>query len=267
MFRSALLTFVGSFLAFVVDFSFAQEEGGHRPLPGTPELKLEGDIASLLVEQADDFLLKELEASVDRRARFWKRDFSSPEKYAESIEPNRKWLAHILGVRDKRVEDMEIHYHSTTADSSLLAETDHFVAHDVHWPAFGDVTGTGLMLVPLDDSIVADVIAIPDANQTPEQIAGFEPGLEPREQFARRLAESGCRVLIPLLINREERMPKLSHREFLYRSAFELGRHLIGYEVQKVLALTNWFEELPGGFRRKTGVVGWGEGGLVAFYA
>ena len=28
----------------------------------------------------------------------------------------------------------------------------------------------------------------------------------------------------------------LTNREFLYRSAFELGRHLIGYEVHKVLA-------------------------------
>ena len=32
---------------------------------------------------------------------------------------------------------------------------------------------------------------------------------------------------------------RLTNREFLYRSAFELGRHLIGYEVQKVLALVD----------------------------
>ena len=69
-------------------------------------------------------------------------------------------------------------------------------------------------------------------------------GVPPESQFARRLAESGCRVLVPTLIDRrlehfevEGRKSKgLTYREFLYRPAFELGRHLIGYEVQKVLA-------------------------------
>ena len=28
----------------------------------------------------------------------------------------------------------------------------------------------------------------------------------------------------------------MSSREFLFRPAFQLGRHLIGYEVQKILA-------------------------------
>jgi dienelactone hydrolase len=258
-------------LASVVSIAFciahAQDQPQAEKLEETQLLKLEGDIASLLVNQADDFLLKELKDSVGRRAQHWNRDFSSPEKYTESIEPNRKRLAHILGVRDKRAEDVVIHYNATTADSSVAADTENFVVHSVSWPAFGDVTGTGLMLVPKDDSIVADVIAIPDANQSPEQIAGLLPGLASEEQFARRLAESGCRVMVPLLINREDRRDKLTNREYLYRSAFELGRHLIGYEIQKVLALSDWFEALPGGTKRKTGVVGWGEGGLIALYA
>ena len=33
------------------------------------------------------------------------------------------------------------------------------------------------------------------------------------------------------------RMTNQPHREFIYRSAFEMGRHIVGYEVQKVLAL------------------------------
>ena len=47
---------------------------------------------------------------------------------------------------------------------------------------------------------MADVIAIPDADQTPEMFAGLVPGVPPESQFARRLAESGCRVLVPVLI-------------------------------------------------------------------
>jgi hypothetical protein len=34
---------------------------------------------------------------------------------------------------------------------------------------------------------------------------------------------------------------RISARQFLYSSAFELGRHLIGYEVQKVLAAVDWY--------------------------
>jgi dienelactone hydrolase len=45
-----------------------------------------------------------------------------------------------------------------------------------------------------------------------------------------------------------------------------MGRHIIGYEVQKVLAAVDWIEKHsePGA---KIGVVGYGEGGLIALYA
>ena len=32
------------------------------------------------------------------------------------------------------------------------------------------------------------------------------------------------------------------HREWIYRQAYQMGRHIIGYEVQKVLAAVDWFE-------------------------
>ncbi len=64
------------------------------------------------------------------------------------------------------------------------------------------------------------------------------------------------------------RSTNLTHREFVYRQAFELGRHVIGYEVQKILAAVDQFElrntpdkDLP------IAVVGVSEGGLLAFYS
>src|SRR5262245_14604346 len=74
-----------------------------KTLPGTKPLTTTGDIASQLVEGVDKFLLREIEAAANGREKFWKRDFSSREAYTKSLEPNRKRLAHILGVRDKRV--------------------------------------------------------------------------------------------------------------------------------------------------------------------
>src|SRR6185503_15927408 len=90
----------------------------------------------------------------------------------------------------------------------------------------------------------------------------------------RRLAENGCQVLIPALIDRRDtwsgnpeiRMTNQPHREFIYRMAFQVGRHVIGYEVQKTLAAVDWFEHENRGRRVPIAVAGYGEGGLIAFW-
>jgi dienelactone hydrolase len=103
-------------------------------------------------------------------------------------------------------------------------------------------------------------------------LVGLAPGLAPERQFARRLAENGCEVLVPVLIDRQDtwsgnarlkRFTNLPHREWIYRQAYELGQHIIGYEVQKVAAAVDFFESR----KTKIGVAGYGEGGLIAFYA
>ena len=66
---------------------------------------MEGDIAAAMVAGIDKFLLREIELSVGRRENYWKRDFTSPEAYNKSIEPNRQRLKKILGVVDERVSE------------------------------------------------------------------------------------------------------------------------------------------------------------------
>jgi dienelactone hydrolase len=248
------------------------------PLPGTEPLTLEGDMASHLVAGVDKLLLREIEKSVEGRAPFWKRDPSSTEAYSQSIEPNRQRLAHILGVRDPRVPFEALEYVATTNQLALVGRGDGYDIFAVRWPVLSDpdpgrniatIYGEGLLLVPTNRDPVADVIAIPHCEQTPEQIAGLQEGVAPRDQFARQLAERGFRVIVPVLINRQEKMSNLTNREWLYRSAFELGRHLIGYEVQKVLALVDWFDKDARSKQRKPsiGVVGYGDGGAIALYA
>jgi dienelactone hydrolase len=266
---------------------FAQEKPG-EPLAETKPLTMEGDIAAQMVAGIDKFLLREIDLSVERRAKFWNRDFSSAEAYNKSIEPNRKRLAHILGVRDERVSFHAPELVGTTKQTRSVSEGhplavgkgENYQIFAVRWPAVRDVHGEGLLLVPKGEK-VADIIAIPDADQTPEQICGLAEGVPPESQFARRLAENGCRVLVPVLIDRkmQRRAPpgrqggaNLTNREYLYRPAFELGRHLIGYEVQKVLAGVDWFTKEASGGREapgnpKIGVIGYGEGGMLALYA
>ena len=97
----------------------------------------------------------------------------------------------------------------------------------------------------------------PTPTRRPSRSPAWSPGVPPESQFARRLAESGCRVIVPTLIDRTRRASataaaKLTNREFLYRPAFELGRHLIGYEVQKVLAAVDWFAKEAGRATRRS---------------
>lgn len=253
-------------------------------LAGTKPLTQEGDLAAQLVAGVDKFLLREIDKSVERRAKHWKYDFTSAEAYQESIEPNRQRLAHILGVRDQRVKFDGLELVATTSQPALVGSGENYKIYAVRWPVIRDIHGEGLLLVPDDaTNIVADIVAIPDADQTPEQICGLAGGVPPESQFARRLAESGCRVVVPVLISREmkRRAPpgqpgraNLTNREYLYRSAFELGRHIIGYELQKVFAIVDWFEREHKKVNRqseikieKIGVVGFGEGGMLGLYA
>jgi dienelactone hydrolase len=253
----------------------AQQKVTGDPLPGTEPLTMEGDIAAQMVAGIDKFLLREIELSVGRREQHRKRDFSSPEAYNKSIEPNRQRLKKILGVVDDRVPFDAPELVGTTKQSALVGRGENYEIFAVRWPAVREVHGEGLLLVPKGEK-VADIIAIPDADQTPEQICGLAEGVSAESQFARRLAENGCRVLVPTLISREmsKRSPpgmpgraNLTNREYVYRPAFELGRHLIGYEVQKVLAGVDWITKEVGDTDPKIGVIGYGEGGMLALYA
>ena len=169
-----------------------------------------------------------------------------------------------MGVRDARLPPRGLELQATTARPALLAKGSDYEIFAVAWPAFGDVRGEGLLLVPTGRDPVADVVAIPDCNNTPEQLVGLSAGIATESQYARWLVESGCRVIVPVLINREDKKDPLagrtglSNREWAYRQAYEMGRGLIGYEVQKVLAAVDWFAADAGreGAGRRSGTIG-----------
>ena len=65
---------------------------------------------------------------------------------------------------------------ATVDQPALVGQGEGYDVFAVRWPAFGDVHGEGLLLVPTKGTTVADVVAIPDADQTPEQLAGLVAG-------------------------------------------------------------------------------------------
>ncbi len=246
-----------------------------QALPGTSLLDWQGDLAARNVDGIHQFLDRALAASVEKRQRHWNRDFTTAAAYSNSIEKNRNRLRKIAGVIEARLAP-SLQTFADAPDTDLVAEADTFTVRQVRWQALEGIWGEGLLLEPRT-AARASVVALPDADQSPEQLSGLAPGVAPESQFARILAANGCRVLVPLLVSRSSdfsgnpdlastrtRVVNMPHREWLHRMSYEMGRHLIGYEVQKVLSAVDWFKATAD---KPVGVAGYGEGGLVAFYA
>lgn len=247
-------------LALLLVVGFAQGSPADE-LPGTKPMQMQGDIASELVDGVDRFLLKQIRESAAVRGQYWSRDDSSPEAYARSVDELRQELRHIAGLRGE-LQAFQSPRLVATVDEfpALLSRGGDYVVSAVQWPVVDSLTADGLLIVPADDRAVADVVLIPDADQPPEEIA---------ESAGAVLAASGCRVLIVRTVSRtrERRRGRadLTNREYLHRSAFELGRTLIGYETQMALAAVNWFAGDDAD--RPVGVMGLGEGGFAALLA
>ncbi len=227
-----------------------------QPLPGTRPLEIPGDPALEMVEGIHRYLDRATAEAADRRP-----------------APDRERLRKIIGAVDARVAAPVMKLDANIGEPAVIASGRGYRVHAVRWPVMGNVEGEGLLLTP-DGPPAAHIIALPDADWTPEMLAGLAPGLPAQAQFARRLAENRCVVLVPTLIDRRDalsgnpaigRYTNQPHREFIYRMAYETGRHIIGYEVQKVLAAVDWFERRQPA--RPVGVIGYGEGGLIVLAA
>jgi dienelactone hydrolase len=243
------------------------------PLPGTAPLRDDGNLTERVVDGANAYMRNETKRVAAARETLWKPDYASRPAYEQSVDANRKRFHAYIGLKDSRVAVDRLELVATVEQSALAAETDSFSVYAVRWPVLAGVDAEGLLLEPKGPAR-AQVVVLPDADWSPESVAGLEPGVPGRRQVARRLAESGCRVLIPTLIDRSgkwsgqpggRKAPHLSHREFIYLAGYTLSRHVIGYEVQRTLAAVDYFKlrdaSLP------VGVLGYGEGALIAMYS
>ncbi len=243
-----------------------------QPLPGTKPLAMQGDLAKQMVEGIDRYLTRATAASVEKRKAYWKPDFTSLAAAEKSVSANRERFRRIIGVIDPRLP-VRMEYVASPEQSALVAQHKLYKVYAVRWPVLVGVDGEGLLLEPTGP-VKANIIAIPDADQTPEMLVGLAPGVAKNFQYARQMAEIGCRVVVPTIIDRKDtwsgnprinRMTNQPHREFIYRMAYQMGRHVIGYEVQRVLAVVDWF-----GREQKhapIGAFGYGEGALIAYYS
>ena len=215
-------------------------------VPGSAPLTFEGDPAVAMVSGIHAYLDRELQRPAAATA-------------------TRERLAKIIGAVDRRVPVTALEMVAAVGQREEIAIGAGYRIYAVRWPVFEDMSAEGLLLEP-DGTVNARIVAVPDADETPEKLA---------EGAARRLAENGCQVLIPVLIDRADtwsgipgiKMTNLPHREWIYRMSYETGRHIIGYEVEKILAAVDWFAHENAARQRPIGVAGYGEGGMLALYA
>lgn len=237
------------------------------PLPGTEPLTWKDDLADRMMTGLHTFVDSKIATAIERRGLLWNRDPSSPDAYDKSIAPNRQRFRKIIGLTDPRVP-VQMHRIAEDDTPAMLAERPNGRVYRVQWSVLDGVTSEGLLIEPIQ-SPVAHVILLPDAGQTPEDLA-----LNQFQRFVWELVAARVQVFIPVLIDRTDRwsgndkvaFTNQPHREWIWRQAYHMGRHVIGFEVQKVLAAADWIQAHHGQ-TAKIGVAGYGEGGLIALYA
>jgi dienelactone hydrolase len=234
------------------------------------------DLSAKMVEGINHFLIAETGREKSVRNSLWKRDFGSTAAFHQSIAGQRALLAARLGVADERIAP-DLQLISNSELKPFIVETARYTIYAVRWNAVDGITAEGLLIKP-KIKLTSGVVMIPDADIVPEVLAGLQQPQSFCFGAALQLALAGTEVLIPTLVSRDYNFSgnpalniftKLPHREWIYRQSYEVGRHVIGYELQKVFAAIDWLES---GLKSESGplpigVAGYGEGGLLALYA
>jgi len=173
----------------------AGSQAASNPLPGTKPLTVAGDLAAEMVEGIREYLIQATADCLADRSSFWKSRFTSVRAYEESVAPNRERLRRIIGAIDPRVPTPVLQTMAASGVSTEVMRAERFKAYAIRWEvcsaATGDynpLEGAGLLLEPAG-RMRARVLAVPDADCTPEAAIGLAPGVPAAAQFPRRLAE------------------------------------------------------------------------------
>ncbi|MFM8285918.1 MAG: alpha/beta hydrolase family protein, partial [Planctomycetaceae bacterium] len=244
-----------------------------------------------MLEGLNRFCQRELAQSVARRETLWRERLAAPGTTAKHLAEARQRLETLLGAQSLRVTAVDVSTEfellGTLQQPALITRVGDIQVLTVRWPVLDRVWAEGLLVLP--GQVRGGVVALPDADVTPEQLLGWDttPTAASVSGYSRlvwELAAAGCAVAIPTLISRDVDLsghPRVgstnqSHREFLYRQAFVVGRHPLGFELQQARSALDLLERLiagppPGGIGAAPvtessglGLIGWGEGARVA---
>ena len=236
-------------------------------LPNTTLLDA-GDLGTKMVSGIGTWLdAKTLANQTLRNEKFLnnaKKDLLDPKV----LEQKKLTLKKILGIIDSPQITQDLELLQTLNKPALIFENKHYKILKIRWQVVEGLQGEGLLIEPIGKP-TAQIIAIPPPDITPESFCGLTN--DKSIPMAKILADFGCRVIVPTLIDRKQgysnnldipRKTNIPRREFIYRMAYEMGFQINGLEIQKLLPLINWFSfkdpSIP------IGVAGNGDGAFEA---
>jgi dienelactone hydrolase len=216
-------------------------------LPGTAPWDFPKDIVAEQYRELKSYFERKLSEAAAARSRYWQSD---------SQQENREELRRLLGANDPLL--------APKPELKGLGETAAHTVSLVEWPILrlgnsgstGGFSGAqvrecGVLLIPKSTGKHAATIALADADQpaavvaTPGEVT-FSPFYVRRRTFS---------------------LPWTEDRRWLFRLGYQVGRHLIGAEVQQVSSAYDFLASLPEVDPTRIGVAGWGQGGVTALYA
>lgn len=109
-------------------------------LPGTAPLVAEGDFAAQMVDGIRRFLLMETQRQASVRAQMWNRDYSSPQRYVQSVAPNRESFRKTIGAVDQRVEPQGFEVLANIEGPDEVAQEPGYRIYAIRWRIFVPVT-------------------------------------------------------------------------------------------------------------------------------
>ncbi|NND08052.1 MAG: hypothetical protein HKN87_16860, partial [Saprospiraceae bacterium] len=229
------------------------------------------DLSEKMVNGIHQFLLARMQKTAKDRTETWTEGMRSEITTPQFLTTQRNLLTNLLGIRGKReVPNMQIF--SSLREKEIPLDKSEVQIDRLQWQVKGDLISEGLLVIPADGVIKSSIIMIPDAGISPETLAGLAPHPWSWHGLAQRMAVQGHQVLIPALINRDttysgseilDKRTNQPHREWLYKQGYELGRHLIGDEIEKIRSAIDYFAQSIEN-SKPIKVMGYGEGGLIA---
>ncbi len=253
-------------------------------LADTKPWPVDGDPSTQMVEGIHKFLDRETARARIERGKLWQLNYSSRAAFEKSQEPHRARLAKLIGVereRNANANASRLEYVGTRDQPAKLAETKFYTVYAVRWAVYDDFSASGYLVEP-KGPVQANIVALSHSDVMSEQFLGLIDPVLASGCVPLFLAEAGCRVLVPIMLSRDHGLmvdkiagpvlepTNIPSREWIWRQAYEAGRSVIGYEVDEVRAAVDWFVkngQARGEPSRPIGVMGHGEGGLIALCA
>ncbi len=262
----------------ITSASYAQD--GRSLLKGE-DLTWQGDLSERMVSGIDRFLMQKTgDTKVSREQEWTDRSKAGTAAWSAHLEKERETLKRIWGMSGEREKPAPETGISSATLTPVIADFGEITVLPVKWRVAHNLDMVGLLVQP-KKAVKARLVMIPDADQTPESLAGIGSGKARNGSVsppALYLAAQGIQVLIPALISRSQEFsgsPLLNiytnqpHREWIYRQGFNIGRHIIGFELLKIASCIDWLESqkvISGGSASPIAVAGYGEGGMLALY-